>query len=99
MGATGWSYFVPYQADAEQALQDLRKDVFSRRAYTQPGDFLATMSDQAIGAAVPPLANLRKLLNLSKVLDKAMKGFGADTDSAEKDTEEMQRFIEDAEKQ
>jgi hypothetical protein len=28
MGASQWGYFVPYQADMEQALQDLRQQVF-----------------------------------------------------------------------
>jgi len=34
MGASGWSYFVPYQQDIEQALQQLREQVFAS------GDFL-----------------------------------------------------------
>jgi len=33
MGATGWSYFVPYEADVSAALQRLREDVFSRGDY------------------------------------------------------------------
>ncbi len=36
MGATGWSYFVPYQADINQALQHLKQDVFNQGAYEQP---------------------------------------------------------------
>jgi len=99
MGATGWTHFVPYQDDSERALQDLRNDVFSRKAYTLPGDLLTGLSDQSIAAAVPPLAGLQKLLNLSKALDKAMKGMGADTETAEKDTKGIERFIRDAEKE
>src|SRR5882724_1687251 len=34
MGATGWSYFVPYEEDICAALQRLREDVFAR-AITQ----------------------------------------------------------------
>jgi len=33
MGATGWSYFVPYDADVSEALQRLREDVFNRGDY------------------------------------------------------------------
>jgi hypothetical protein len=33
MGATGWSYFVPYEADISAALQRLREDVFTRGDY------------------------------------------------------------------
>ena len=33
MGATGWKYFVPYQADLEAALQQLREKVFAEGQY------------------------------------------------------------------
>jgi hypothetical protein len=33
MGATGWSYFVPYEADISAALQRLRENVFARGDY------------------------------------------------------------------
>ena len=33
MGATGWSYFVPYEADVSAALERLREDVFNRGDY------------------------------------------------------------------
>jgi hypothetical protein len=33
MGASGWSYFVPYEADISAALQRLHQDVFSRGDY------------------------------------------------------------------
>lgn len=33
MGATGWEYFVPYEADISAALQRLREDVFTRGDY------------------------------------------------------------------
>ncbi len=98
MGATGWTHFVPYQDDPERALQDLRNDVFSRKAYTQPGDWLTGLSDQSLAAGFPPLADLKKLLKVSKALDKAMKIIGADTQKAEQDTEGVERLIEDVEK-
>jgi hypothetical protein len=99
MGATGWAYFVPYQQDPERALQELRKDVFTRGAYNLPGDLLGGMSDEAIAAAMPPMADLRKLLNLSKELDQAMKDLGADTESAEMDTQDVEQFIQRAEQE
>jgi len=33
MGASGWSYFVPYQPDIQKALQELREVVFQRGGY------------------------------------------------------------------
>lgn len=33
MGATGWSYFVPYEADISAAFKRLREDVFARGDY------------------------------------------------------------------
>jgi hypothetical protein len=97
MGATGWTYFVAYQPDAERALQELRKDVFTRRAYTLPGDLLEGLSDQAIAAAMPSIADLRKLLKVARAVDQAMKGLGADTESAEKDTKGVEQFIQEIE--
>src|ERR1039458_1652383 len=38
MGATGWSYFVPYEADVSAALQRLREDVFARGDYIYGDD-------------------------------------------------------------
>jgi hypothetical protein len=43
MGATGWSYYVPYQTDLGRALDELRRDVLTRGDYEEPGvelDFL-----------------------------------------------------------
>jgi hypothetical protein len=36
MGATGWSYTVPYEADMNKVLDDLHRDVFLRGAYRRP---------------------------------------------------------------
>jgi len=38
MGASEWRYFVPYQEDLHQALQDLRRQVFSTGKYWWYGD-------------------------------------------------------------
>lgn len=35
MGASGWAYFVPYQADLNQALADLQHDVLARGDFHQ----------------------------------------------------------------
>jgi hypothetical protein len=61
MGATGWNYFTPYQADIETALQKLRAEVFERGEYGQAGG----MSPEAL-ASLPPevrkaFENLREL--------------------------------------
>ena len=36
MGATGWSYFVPYQQNINTVLQELKDDVFVQGQYEQP---------------------------------------------------------------
>lgn len=36
MGATGWSFLVPYQEDMEQVLEDLKQAEFERGAYERP---------------------------------------------------------------
>jgi hypothetical protein len=36
MGASGWHYFVPYDADLSGALKKLREDVFARGDYYKP---------------------------------------------------------------
>ena len=36
MGATGWSYFVPYQKNINKALQVLRRQVFTEGQYQGP---------------------------------------------------------------
>jgi len=34
MGASGWSYFVPYQSDVQSAFEALQIDVFQTRSYS-----------------------------------------------------------------
>ncbi|NDJ75059.1 MAG: hypothetical protein GYB65_02275 [Chloroflexi bacterium] len=45
MGATGWSYFVPYQADINAALQALRQDVFESGKYFHLSDIVPFADD------------------------------------------------------
>jgi len=47
MGASGWSYFVPYEADISAALQRLRADVFARGDYATAEDTIASMDWEA----------------------------------------------------
>jgi hypothetical protein len=53
MGATGWSYFVPYEADVSAALQRLREDVFARGDYIY-GDGITDDQRKAILEKVRP---------------------------------------------
>ena len=53
MGATGWSYFVPYEADVSAALQRLREDVFNRGDYIY-GDENTGDQQEAILETVRP---------------------------------------------
>jgi hypothetical protein len=39
MGATGWSYFTPYRQDVNQALQELKDEVFRKGKYEKPFEF------------------------------------------------------------
>ena len=49
MGAAGWNYFAPYQADVEAALQKLRSDVFKLGEYGQ-----TRVIPPAVLAGMPP---------------------------------------------
>ena len=49
MGATGWSYFTPYQADAEIALQSLRQRIFKEGAYGKTHAFNPDMLSRLPG--------------------------------------------------
>jgi hypothetical protein len=53
MGATGWSDFVPYEADVSAALQRLRDDVFNRGDYIY-GDGIPDDQRKAILEEVQP---------------------------------------------
>ena len=53
MGATGWSYFVPYELDVSAALQRLREDVFAPGDYIF-GDGLTLEDRQALAKKLGP---------------------------------------------
>lgn len=98
MGASGWTYFVPYQDDAEQALRQLRSDVFARRAYSLPGDIAKSGRTESLAALGPSLPKLTKMLAMSKALNQAMKDIGADTADADREAQKMERFFRKVEK-
>jgi hypothetical protein len=47
MGASGWSYFVPYEEDTSAALQRLREDIFARGEYVTDDDILESVDWEA----------------------------------------------------
>lgn len=49
MGASQWSYFVPYRADVAAALEALKEDVFSRGEYAFLGDDVSEAEAEAAG--------------------------------------------------
>ncbi len=56
MGASGWSYFVPYQADIKKAFYDLRQQVFERGRYylLDVQDILPLSEDELVKRWSPP---------------------------------------------
>ena len=46
MGASGWQYFVPYQEDIQQALSDLRDQVFESGRYYKRFPFWQEMNEE-----------------------------------------------------
>ncbi len=82
MGATGWYYFVPYQADINQALQDLRSDVFARGEYENTSnvdiDEAAQAMEKLLALYPPEIAEIQRqqmenLLDLIQSLPKPRK--------------------------
>jgi hypothetical protein len=53
VGASGWSYLVPYDVDVERAFRALRADVFARRDYhcQDPSQKFATIRDLLLAQA------------------------------------------------
>ena len=57
MGATGWHYFVPYEADTQAALQSLREKVFKEGTYGSgfpAPDRMRAMLEQRIARSPNP---------------------------------------------
>jgi hypothetical protein len=54
MGASGWSYFIPYQEDVYQALQELREIIFEQGAYYKPAEFYGKILESEVGQNMSP---------------------------------------------
>jgi len=73
MGATGWSYFVPYEADISAALQRLREDVFARGDY-EYGDGVLTDDQRKAYLEMLPPDWRQKVKEEAEKLEEPMKG-------------------------
>jgi Protein of unknown function (DUF1639) len=74
MGATGWSYFVPYQADVSAALQRLREDVFARGDYVYGDDISDEQVKSFLEKARPEMDPwLQKVREQAEKLSEPMK--------------------------
>jgi hypothetical protein len=70
MGASGWAYFVPYQVDINQALQNLRGSVFHSGEYFTEANFLAMVIEKTQDR-MPPETLRRFLDRLARLKKKA----------------------------
>ncbi len=66
MGASGWTYFVPFQEDIANALRELQEAVFNKGKYFKPGAFYGAMFEQ-----MPP-----KLKEMMAPVIEEMQGRG-----------------------
>ncbi|WP_339734746.1 hypothetical protein [uncultured Gimesia sp.] len=98
MGASGWVYYCPYEADTNAALQTLRQAVFDRREYSLPGDLIDGMDDATLNSVAPPTADLKKLLKISQALDQALGGLGLDTNESTKQTGAVEKMMQKIDK-
>ncbi len=69
MGASSWAYFVPYQVDTNQALQELRESIFLSGEYFTEAKFLA-MVIETTQERMPPEALQRFQAELAQLKDK-----------------------------
>ena len=102
MASTGWTYYCPYEPDAEVALQQLRNDVFSRCEYALPSDLLKDMNVEVLKNLELHTADLKRIANVNKRIHQAMNRFfaasGHETVDDDKETRELEEFIENIEK-
>ena len=77
MGATDWSYFVPYQKDINKALQELRKEVFKEGQYQKPyeptGEEVETAKSY-LASLSPHPEKTRKELDTLLALSEVLRG-------------------------
>jgi hypothetical protein len=67
MGASGWHYFVPYQADIAAALAALRADVFAKKTYYGKRALEAKTIDDAVRLAAEE--GTHSVLDIHRVVD------------------------------
>ena len=60
MGASSWSYFIPYQTDISKALRELREATFERSEYFQRDPYWKSMSFVDFLPPVPDLTEEEK---------------------------------------
>src|SRR5947208_11567385 len=74
MGATGWTYFVPYEADISAALQRLRADVFARGDYVYGDDITDDEVKAALEEARPEMgAWMQRVREAAEKLPEPMR--------------------------
>ncbi|HZT42725.1 MAG TPA: hypothetical protein VFA07_11220 [Chthonomonadaceae bacterium] len=74
MGATGWTYWIPYQSDLDKALRELKEQVFARGEYNKPftaEDYLEILGEKAdprLARALPSRASLTPPQTIGELL-------------------------------
>jgi hypothetical protein len=105
MGASSWRYYTSYRPDPEEALQELRRDVFARGEYTFGFGGFAPAGDSAnrggglpanFGALPQQATDLFNLITQmegpeSRVVRAAMSGEFADLNAEERRAAEQLR--------
>jgi hypothetical protein len=76
MGASGWSYFVPYQPDINKALQELRQKVFQEGDYFKPAEWQKRLyehkiiSEQELNNALDELALVPEPQTIEELIEQ-----------------------------
>lgn len=85
MGATGWRYFTPYQADIDAALQALRQRVFENDEYERPMLDDADPRYQAFLSTLPPEERAKhgRMIRIAKAMETLQRSIRADRPPAE----------------
>ncbi len=76
MGASGWSYFVPYQPDINKALKELRQKVFQEGGYFKPAEWEKQLyehqiiSDEELNDALEELALIPEPQTIEELIEQ-----------------------------
>jgi hypothetical protein len=76
MGASGWDYRVPHQADLDAALQALRRDVFARGDYYKPWEDADPEARAAMARQLTEMAGLTGTDLDESILERLRAGAG-----------------------